>query len=75
MNITLSVEEDTIRAARKAAAAMGKSLNELVRDYLRSIARPQSAEDDIAELRRLSKAAGGRSRGWQFDRTELHERS
>jgi hypothetical protein len=75
MNITLSVDEETIRDARKAAAAMGKSLNEVVRDYLRSIAKPRSATDDMAELRRLSLGSGGRSRGWKFDREELHGRS
>jgi len=75
MNITLSVDEQTLKRARQAARAMGKSLNELVREYLRSIARPASAEQDIEELRSLSQAAGGRSRGWKFNREELHERS
>jgi hypothetical protein len=75
MNITLSVDEETLRDARKAAAAMGKSLNEVVRDYLRSIAKPRSAATDMAELRRLSLGSGGRSHGWKFDREALHGRS
>jgi hypothetical protein len=75
MNITLSVDEQTLKRARQAAHAMGKSLNELVREYLRSIALPAAADQDIEELRRLSQASTGRSRGWKFNREELHERS
>ncbi len=37
MNLTLSIEDRLVRRARKRAEAMGKSLNELIRDYLRSI--------------------------------------
>ena len=33
MNITLSVDERLVRRARKKAEAMGKSLNQLVREY------------------------------------------
>ena len=75
MNITLSVDEQVLKSARKAAAAMGKSLNELVRDYLRSIATPAAAQDDVEEFRRLSLDSQGDSRGWKFDRDEIHERS
>ncbi|HEY9105725.1 MAG TPA: hypothetical protein VIN58_03530 [Roseateles sp.] len=34
MNITLSVDEEVADRARRGAAAMGKSLNQAVRDYL-----------------------------------------
>ena len=34
MNITLSVDEKTAERARKVAQAMGKSLNQLVREYM-----------------------------------------
>jgi predicted HicB family RNase H-like nuclease len=34
VNITLSADEKIIERARKAAQAMGKSLNQAVRDYL-----------------------------------------
>jgi Family of unknown function (DUF6364) len=33
MNITLSVDEQTAEKAREAAALMGKSLSQAVRDY------------------------------------------
>ena len=75
MNVTLSVDEKVIRRARKVAQAMGKSLNQLVRDYLSSLATAGDVEAEIDELRRLSKTSGGRSRGRRLDRQGLHERA
>ncbi len=64
-----------MKEARKVAAAMGTSLNQLVRDYLTGLVGRGDADRDIAELKQLSVAGQGRSRGWRFDRDELHERS
>lgn len=75
MNITLSVDERLVRRARKKATAMGKSLNQLVREYLERLAGSDDAERDVAELRQLSRESGGRARGWRFNREELHERA
>ena len=75
MNITLSADEAVIKRARKRAESMGKSLNQLVREYLQRLAGGMDVEDDIEALRRLTKEGGGRSRGWRFDRDEIHERS
>lgn len=75
MNITLSADEAVIQRARKRAEAMGKSLNQLVREYLQQLAGGTDVDDDIDALRRLTKEGGGRSRGWQFNRDEIHERS
>jgi hypothetical protein len=74
VNLTLSVEEVTVRRARKAAAAMGLSLNEAVRRFLEDLAGERSSEEDIDEIERLSSLSEGRSRGWRFDRDEIHGR-
>jgi hypothetical protein len=74
MNLTLSVEERLVKQARKKAEAMGKSLNQLVREYLERLVGGDNAERDVEELRRLSAGSRGRSRGWRFDRDEVHER-
>jgi hypothetical protein len=73
VNITLSIDEQTVARARKKAEALGKSLNQLVRDYLQTLAGGGDAERSIAEFERLT--GGGHSRGWRFDRNEIHERS
>jgi len=75
MNLTLSVKEDVVERARKAARARGTSLNQLVRRYLEELSGLGEPEDEIRELRELSAAGGGRSRGWRFDRDEIHARS
>jgi Family of unknown function (DUF6364) len=74
-NLTLSVDERIVEEARRVAGAMGKSLNQLVREYLEQLTARTAAEREVEELRRLSLAADGHSRGWRFDRNEIHERA
>jgi len=73
MNVTLSIEEQVIVRARKKAEAMGKSLNQMIREYLEKGAGNDDPERSIAELKRL--LGRGHSRGWRFNRDEIHERS
>jgi Family of unknown function (DUF6364) len=73
MNITLSIDEQLVARARKRADALGKSLNQLVRDYLQKIAGSDDPEQSIDEFRSLS--GKGHSRGWRFTRNEIHDRS
>lgn len=73
MNVTLSIDEQVVARARKKAEALGKSLNQLIRDYLQRLAGSDDPERSIEEFQRLS--GRGHSRGRRFDRDELHERS
>jgi len=73
MNVTLSIDEQLVVRARKKAEALGKSLNQLIRDYLQTVAGGDDPERSIEEFRRLS--GRGNSRGWRFNRDEIHERS
>ncbi|MGH9459718.1 MAG: DUF6364 family protein [Vicinamibacteria bacterium] len=75
MNITLSVDKGVLKRARKRAEALGKSLNQLVREYLQQLAGGDDPRRDIERLRQLSAEGQGRSRGWRFNRDEIHERS
>ncbi len=75
MNLTLSIDDRLLEEARKVARSMGKSVNQVVREHLEQLTSRDGAERDIDELRRLSEQAEGRSRGWKFDREEIHERS
>lgn len=72
MNVTLSIDEQVVARARKKAESLGKSLNQLIRDYLQSLAGSDDPERSIEELKRLS--GHGHSRGWRFNRDEIHER-
>jgi len=74
MNVTLSIEDEVIRKARRRAEAMGTSVNQLVREYLKQFAGKTDPNTDSEEFIRLSRLARGNSRGWKFNREELHER-
>jgi hypothetical protein len=73
MNVTLSIDEKVVARARKKAKTMGKSLNELIREYLQKLAGGDDPERSIEEFEHLS--GRGHSRGWRFNRDEIHERS
>jgi hypothetical protein len=72
MNVTLSIDDQIVARARKKAEALGKSLNQLVRDYLQTIAGGDDPERTIEEFKQLS--GQGHSRGWRFNRDEIHNR-
>ena len=75
MNITLSVDERVADNARKAAKAMGKSLNQAVRDYLEHLAGGQQIENEVAAFEQSARTTPGRLRGWRFDREEANRRA
>ena len=72
MNVTLSIDDQVVARARKKAEALGKSLNQLIRDYLQTVAGGDDPERSIDEFRRLS--GQGNSSGWRFNRDEIHAR-
>ena len=74
MNLTLSVDEKTVRKARTAAESLGLSLNQAIREFLEELAGGAAPEDDIHEMEELSARSAGRSKGWRFDRDEIHGR-
>lgn len=71
MNITLSIDEQVADQARRAAQAMGKSLNQAVRDYLEQLAGRAELEAEIAAYLDSTARTPGRMRDWKFDRDEL----
>ena len=74
MNLTLSVDDEIVRKARRRAEALGKSMNQLVREYLQQLAGKVDRKALAEEFRELTRNAQGNSRGWKFNREEIHER-
>jgi len=74
MNLTLSVDDEILQQARRCAEATGKSVNQLVREYLEQLVGKSDLKGLAAEFRELTRNAKGDSRGWKFDREEIHER-
>lgn len=75
MNVTLSLDERLLERARKLAARRRTSLNQMIRDYLAEITGERAPEDVVAELEALWAESSGDSRGWRFNRDELHDRA
>ncbi len=75
MNITLSIDERVAEEARKAAGAMGKSLNQAVRDYLEQLARVHQIAAELEAFEASALGTPGRLRGWRFDREEANRRA
>jgi hypothetical protein len=72
MNLTLSVDEQLVAKARDKASMLGKSLNQLIRDYLLTLTGGDDPERSIEEFESLSDR--GNSGGWRFNRDEIHSR-
>ena len=75
MNITLAVDEQLAERARAAAQAMGKSLNQAVRDYLEQLAGRAQLEADLEAFEQSALNTPGRLKGWKFNRDEMHDRA
>jgi hypothetical protein len=74
-NITLSVDEDVLRAVRKYAAEQDTTVNAIVRDHLGAIAdRATRAKDARRRLLELIDRSPGDMGDQQWDRTKLYER-
>jgi hypothetical protein len=71
-NLTLAVDERIVEQARQAARAMGKSLNQVVREHLEHLAGQAQREAIVAELRALSGRGAAPAGGWRFDRESVY---
>ena len=74
-NLTLSLDDDLLRAARRVAIARKTSVNQLVTDYLAGLVREadrrQFALAQLDHIFRTTRVEVGRRR-WK--RQDLHER-
>lgn len=69
VNITLSVDENSIDRARSAAQTMGTSLNQFLRDQIDRLAGSDQRQREVDAY--LATVATGRSGGWKFNRDEI----
>ncbi len=74
-NITLSIEERVLAAARRHAAERNSSVNALVREYLTNLAEHEDrARQARTRLLQLSRRSRGRLGKKTWSREDLHER-
>lgn len=67
MTFRVEIDDEVVARMRRRAQALGMSVEQLVQEYIGRLA-------DADELERLSMLADGDSRGWKFNREEIHER-
>ena len=74
-NLTITIDEETLKKARIRAVTEGTSVNEVLRSFLESYAgvdaEQTAAVDDLLELSRQAKS---RHVGKRWSRDELYER-
>jgi len=73
MNITLSIDAQLVESARVKLRAVGKTINQEIRDHLQHVVGNDAQLERDLEF--LERTAGlGNSKGQKFNREELHER-
>jgi hypothetical protein len=74
--LTLTLDEATLRGARRRALELGTSLNALVRDYLEAFAAGSAGREGLEAFLVLTEhweaSSGPESRVWTRD--DVHER-
>ena len=78
MSITLSVPRTVVQEVRLYADKKGTSLNQMIRDYLQSMADASRRErEELATATfdfLMSQDDGGLPRNWRFNRDEANAR-
>jgi plasmid stability protein len=76
-NLTLVVDDQVLRRARIRAMEQGTSVNALVREYIARLAGESEATEGVAEFLQIvsGAGAGSGSRGRNWSRDELHDRT
>ncbi len=76
MNLTLSIDDDLLREARKMAVEIDTTVNSLVREYLREFVRKKAEEKELflREWEKLMDANPVNMSEKSWSRDELHER-
>ncbi len=74
MNVTLSIDNRVVAAARRIATTRGTSLNQLIRDYLEELTHVNDVETTIDQLDAMWAENVYRSSS-PWTRDQLHERA
>lgn len=76
MNITLSTDKALIEKARRYAKKHNTSLNNLIRNYLKSIVNDSDNIKAAEEFERNAMSFPGKSEsGYKFNRDEIYDRN
>jgi len=73
MNLTIAVDSGLVGRARDVARMQGRSLQDLIREYLQTVVGDQPGAAVADELLELMDSEGGHSGGARFRRDDAYE--
>lgn len=75
-NVTMAIDEELLKKARKIAVERNTTFTELIRNYLNGlVAQEESVKREVAaELEQLFDGSSARVGGKTWSRGDLHER-
>ena len=73
MNITLSIDEQVAERAREKLRAVGKSLNQEIREHLQNLAGDAGQLERDLEFLENTSGLGKAEPGWKWNRDEIYE--
>jgi hypothetical protein len=74
VNITFTVDQQVAQSAREAAQKIGKSLDQVVLDYLEQLAGSAQRDQEWAQFEQSCRISDARLNGWKFNRDEANQR-
>lgn len=73
MNVTLSIDDKALERAREVACRRGRSLDDMIREYIDWLAGEASRAEAAAEIERLWEESSGDSGARRVSRVEAYE--
>ncbi len=71
-NLTLSIDDQLLERTRQRASEMGTTVNQMVRDYFKSVVGNDDVDSAIAFLRQTA-GQGNPDPDWKWNREEIYE--
>jgi hypothetical protein len=74
VSIIFTIDDQVAQHASEAAQRMGKSLDQVVLDYVAQLASNAQRDQDWAQFEQSCLTSGGKLNGWKFNRDEANQR-
>jgi plasmid stability protein len=74
-NLTVTIDDDTLRSARVRALQQGTSVNAVVRQFLQVYAGQDPRQQAVAAFTERARTHGAGSGGRRWTREDLHDRA
>jgi hypothetical protein len=74
VSIIFTIDDQIAQHASEADQRMGKSLDQVVLDYVAQLASNAQRDQDGAQFEQSCLTSGGKLNGWKFNRDEANQR-